>query len=115
MIYERNVSSIQCRMNLDRPSSVGEIDGSSLTFIDFMFQRSHNESLELRPRYIFLRTQSVVCVHIYMWTHTVCDNIYIPTLLGRGQDGPLWHPCLYYPRRERFAFNRNSEFSIGKG
>jgi len=36
------------------------------------------------------------------------ENINVYTVQGRGQDGTLWYPCLYFSGRGYFAFNRNS-------
>jgi hypothetical protein len=54
MVYEGNVPPFQCKKSFDRSSSMGEVDGLSLT--DVMFQRSHRDSIEVRPRFSILRT-----------------------------------------------------------
>jgi hypothetical protein len=42
MIDEGDIPFIQRKINLSGPQSVRKVDGLSLIFIDFMFQRSYH-------------------------------------------------------------------------
>jgi hypothetical protein len=41
-------------------------------------------------------------------------HLYIYAVQCGGQDGNLWHPCLYTRWGRYFTFDRNSKFSLGK-
>jgi hypothetical protein len=56
MTAEGDIPSIQCKTNLRELTSIRKVDGLTLIFNDFMFQRSHRVSVAPRPRRSFLRT-----------------------------------------------------------
>jgi hypothetical protein len=77
---------------------------SVLSSSNFIFQRSHQVSISLRLRCIFLRAYLLYGLsHIYrchqqrdLDRRQVFESIiYIFTVQYGGQDGTLWHPCLY--------------------
>jgi pyrimidine operon attenuation protein/uracil phosphoribosyltransferase len=45
MIYREDVPSFQDKMNLNRSTAMREIDGKVVILIDFMFQRSHPDTI----------------------------------------------------------------------
>jgi hypothetical protein len=56
MVRKRNVPSFQSKTSLDPSTAMTEIDGLTIIFIDFMFQRSHHDSNEVKLRCSFLKT-----------------------------------------------------------
>jgi hypothetical protein len=54
IVYEGNLLSFQSKKSLDRSASMGEVDDLSLILIYLNVQRSHHDSIEVRPRCSFL-------------------------------------------------------------
>jgi hypothetical protein len=88
-----------------------------------MFQHSHHvliaqTSLQLSDNI----TLFVVCPPIYTGVisketskyQVLGRIIYIHTVQCGGQDGTLWHPCLYIPLRRHYTFDRDSELPLTK-
>jgi hypothetical protein len=121
IFYKEHVPSFQCRLSIDRSMSTGEVDGLRFIFIDLYVPELTPHlfyvqvALEL-SEYIALR--SVACIHVSSAKRAngplgLAGVIYIQTIRCRGQDGTLWHPCLYFSWRKWFTFCRDSEFSVG--
>jgi hypothetical protein len=116
---------ILCKMNLRRPRPMRNIHGLSLIFITFdvpaltpVLNNSEN-SLQLSEDVILLSVcriyNDVLRKETYKDTRCLRQIIYIHCTMW-GQDGTLWHLCLYsyIPWCRHFTFDGNSELSMIK-
>jgi hypothetical protein len=89
-----------------------EVDGLSVIVIDFYVPAlaprlsSTQTFLQLSENIILF---AVCRIYTGVWAVS-----FMCTVQCGGNDGTLWHPCLYIPWCRHFTFDRDSEFSLRK-